>query len=182
MNFNPLTWDSPFPIIVIALYCIVFFRAFGTYWLGRGIAAGTERTRFSKLMQSAQYLKAVNLINKYGPPAIALCFLTIGFQTVMNLAAGAMRMKLNRYLPGLLIGCLFWALIYASLGYVSFTAIGKIWKHSPTLAIGLAIILISALSYYIYRILNPRDSETGISDTSAKGKPKKSPKENSTAI
>lgn len=158
MNFNPFTWNTPFPIIVIALYIIVFFRAFGTYWLGRGIAAGTERTRFAKIMHSSQYLKAVNLINKYGPPAISLCFLTIGFQTVMNLAAGAMRMRLNRYLPGLLVGCLFWALIYASLGYVSLAAIVKIWNHSPTLAIGLVIILIAALVAYIYHMVNPKDS------------------------
>lgn len=34
---------------------------------------------------------------------VALSFLTVGFQTLVNLAAGAARMPLRRYLPAMVV-------------------------------------------------------------------------------
>ena len=85
---DPTTWNLPFPGLVAALFVIVMLRANGTYWLGRLGTAGVRRTRLARLLESPGYLSASERIDRFGPPVVALSFLTIGFQTVVNLAAG----------------------------------------------------------------------------------------------
>ncbi len=44
---NPLDWNASWPIVFGALFCIVMARANATYWAGRAIVMGAERTRAS---------------------------------------------------------------------------------------------------------------------------------------
>ena len=85
---DPTGWNLPFPAVVAALFVIVMLRANGTYWLGRLGSAGARRTRLGRLLDSPGYARATERIDRFGPPVVALSFLTIGFQTVANLAAG----------------------------------------------------------------------------------------------
>jgi len=96
---DPTQWDVPFPVIVGAMFVIVFCRAGATYLLGRAAASGASRTRIAALMESERYRRATQRVNEYGAPLVAFSFLTIGFQTLANLAAGATRMPPSRYLP-----------------------------------------------------------------------------------
>ena len=115
---DPTQWNVPYPLVVAALFVIVMLRANGTYWLGRAASAGARHTRMAKVMDSPGYLRATQRIDAYGPPVISLSFLTIGFQTLANLAAGATRMSLRHYLPAATIGSVLWAFLYATLGTV----------------------------------------------------------------
>jgi membrane protein DedA with SNARE-associated domain len=45
-------------------------------------------------------------------------FLTVGFQTLINLAAGVTRMSLRHYLPAVVVGSVMWAFVYATIGFV----------------------------------------------------------------
>ena len=97
---DPTKWDVPFPVIVGAMFLIVFCRAGATYLLGRAAAAGARRSpRIARMMAGERYQRATTRINDYGAPVVALSFLTVGFQTLANLAAGATRMRPARYLP-----------------------------------------------------------------------------------
>ncbi|QLQ15622.1 MAG: VTT domain-containing protein [Micropruina sp.] len=114
---DPTKWGQPFPVVAAALFVIVLLRASGTYLLGRLAEGAAHRMpRVRDLMDRPGYVRAVGRINRWGAPAVSLSFLTIGVQTLVNLAAGATRMPLLRYLPAAALGSVVWALIYATAG------------------------------------------------------------------
>ncbi len=161
---DPTKWDVPFPVIVAALYVIVMFRANATYWLGRLGLFSAQHTRLSALMDSPGYHRATERIDTYGAPVITLSFLTIGFQTLANLAAGATAMKLRHYLPAVGIGALAWALIYATVGTVGLELLGKLYNYSPLIAISTFVAVGCGIVFYVVwqfrrRVERPASSE-----------------------
>lgn len=146
---NPMEWDAPFLVIVGALFVIVMCRANGTYWVGVLIARGARRTRVATTMASPGYGRAVEKLNKWGPPLVTVSFLTIGFQTLVNLAAGATGMPLRRYLPAVITGSVVWALLYGTVGVVGFESFGLLWSRSPAVAILVAVLVGAALTAFI---------------------------------
>lgn len=149
--FNPLTWDAPYPIVVGALFIIVMLRANATYWLGRAMTAGARHTRMARLLESRHYASAVGWLNRWGAPAISLSFLTIGIQTVINLAAGVTRMPLRRYLPAVTVGCVAWAFIYGTVGFVGWLAVQRLWAVSPAAVLGIAAIVLVGILWATLR-------------------------------
>ncbi|MCW3157862.1 DedA family protein [Micropruina sonneratiae] len=148
---DPTQWDAPFPIIVAALFCIVLVRTNATYWVGRLVAGGAHRTRVARLMDSAGYRRAIERVNGWGAPAVTVSFLTIGVQTLVNLAAGATRMPLVRYLPATIIGSVAWALLYGTVGFVGLEALALLWQRSPALAVTVAVVAAAGLAWFIAR-------------------------------
>lgn len=146
---DPTQWDVPFPVIVAGLFVIVMFRANATFWLGRLGSAGARRTRLAKLMNSPGYVRASERVDAYGPPVVTLSFLTIGFQTLANLAAGATGMKLRHYLPAVAVGGLLWALLYATLGTVGIELLGRLYAFSPVLAVSVFVVVAAAIAGYV---------------------------------
>lgn len=153
---DPTTWDAPFPIIVAGLFVIVMARSNATYWVGRLAGNGVRRTRASSWMESDGYRRAVDRINRWGAPAVSVSFLTIGVQTLVNLAAGATKMPLIRYLPATVVGSIAWALLYGTIGFVGFEALVLLWQHSPVVAIIAGLVLLGALAWFIARQLRRR--------------------------
>lgn len=139
----------PFPLTVTGLFLIVFVRANATYWLGRAANAGASRTRVRRLLRSSGFRRAQGLLERWGAPVIAVSFLTVGFQTVVNLAAGTMRMPLRRYLPAMVVGSALWAFLYATVGFVTFAALRRLWELSPVSAIVVVVVLMLALAGFI---------------------------------
>lgn len=146
---DPTKWGAPYPLVVAALFVIVMARANGTYWLGRLAAAGTERTRLRKLLHAPGYVRAVRWIDRWGAPAVSVSFLTVGFQTLINLAAGVTRMTMRHYLPAVVVGSVMWAFVYATIGFVGVSAVVALYATSPPLAIGLAVFAAVLLAWWI---------------------------------
>jgi membrane protein DedA with SNARE-associated domain len=147
---DPTKWDVPFPVIVGAMFLIVFCRAGATYLLGRAAAAGARRSpRIARMMAGERYQRATTRVNDYGAPVVALSFLTVGFQTLANLAAGATRMRPARYLPALVVGCVLWALLYSAIGVAGVDMFGRLFAFSPVLAIGAAVALVGGYAGFI---------------------------------
>lgn len=145
---DPTQWHAPFWVVALALFVIVQLRANGTYWLGRLASAGAERTRLARLMESSGYRTACERIDRYGAPVVALSFLTIGFQTLANLAAGATGMKLRHYLPAVAVGGVAWALLYATLGTAGLEVVGRLFAYSPVAAVAVLLVLAAAIAAY----------------------------------
>jgi membrane protein DedA with SNARE-associated domain len=143
------TKDLPFPLAVTVLFVVVLLRASATYWLGRVAHAGAGRTRAQKALASRRFLTAQSWIGRWGAPVITLSFLTIGFQTAVNLAAGVIRMPLRRYLPAMAVGCVLWAVLYATVGFVTIEALGRLYELSPVTATVLLVLLILGLGGFI---------------------------------
>lgn len=155
--FNPMTWDAPYLVVVAALFVIVMLRANGTYWLGRGMTAGAEHTRLAKLLRSKHYANATRWLNRWGAPAISLSFLTIGIQTVINLAAGVTRMPLRRYLPAVAVGGLLWAFLYGTVGFIGWAAVVKLWQFSPPLLVGVLLLAAGGIAWSLLRRETPAE-------------------------
>ena len=148
--WNPLSWDNaPLMAVVGALWVIVMLRANATYWLGRAIAKGTSKTRLKEVMESKHYATAQRWLNRWGAPAVTVSFLTIGIQTMVNMGAGMLRMPLRRYLPAVAIGCVLWAFMYGTIGFIGFVAVEQLWAFSPALTIVLGVLLVGTIVGYI---------------------------------
>jgi len=140
---NPLEWDAPWFLVALGLFVIVMARANGTYWLGRlGVSQG-RRTRLARWLDSPGYDRASAWVDRWGAPAVTISFLTIGIQTLVNLAAGASRMSLRRYLPAVVAGCIIWAVVYATIGVVGWQAVAWAWERSPG-GVGVTAALLAA--------------------------------------
>lgn len=139
--------DWPYPLALATLFVIVMLRANGTYWLGRGLRTGARQTRLTKLVDSPGFLRAEHLVARWGAPVVALCFMTVGVQTMVNLAAGATRMPMRRYLPAVTIGSVIWAFIYATVGFVTIQALVVAYHQSPVLfwILVVAVVLLAGL-------------------------------------
>lgn len=163
--FNPLSWDgAPLLAVVAALWVIGMARANGTYWLGRAIASGTARTRWRKLLETRHYATAQRWLNRWCAPAVTFSFLTIGIQTMVNLGAGAMKMSLKRYLPAVAAGCVMWAFMYGTIGFIGWIALARLWQISPWLVLLLFALLAASVAIYVWLARREREVEEETSE------------------
>ena len=135
----------PYPVTVAALFVIVMLRANATYWVGRAARAGAGRTRMQRALGSAGFARAQALVARWGAPVVSLSFLTIGIQTLVNLAAGAARMPVRRYLPAAVVGSVAWALLYGTAGFVTLEAWLALYRRSPATAVVAIVVLAAAV-------------------------------------
>lgn len=138
----------PFGVALAALFAIVMIRVNVTYWIGRGAVAGLAHTRLGTSLERPKAARAKALIQRWGPYAVVLSFLTIGLQTAINLAAGAARMPLRRYLPAAVAGSIIWALLYATIGLAALEAWLAVAAASP-LGAAVAVAAVAGLVTWI---------------------------------
>ena len=153
---DPTTWQAPFAVVVGALFVIVMLRANATYWLGRAIIAGTGRSRWARILDTRAYRVGSSWLNRWGAPAVALSFLTVGVQTMVNLSAGVTRMPLRRYLPSVTVGSVIWAFLYGTVGFAGFVAVQKMWQQNHLLTIAGVALLVVVLAVVLFRLHEPK--------------------------
>lgn len=147
----------PYPLAVATLFVIVFLRANATYWIGRAAQAGARKTRFYRLLQTSAYRRAERMVARWGAPVVTVSFLTVGIQTMINAAAGVSRMPLRRYLPAMVVGGVFWAFLYATVGFITLEAWLIFYRASPVVAISVAILVVAAIGFFIVRAVRRSD-------------------------
>jgi len=175
--------EGPWWGIFLFLCAVVFLRAQATYWVGwwlrRGAASGadhdsmvevsdeqsadsahrpTRRAQFARRFSGAAWDRAQRFVERWGYIGIPLSFLTIGFQTMVNAAAGFTRMRWDLYTVAMIPGCLAWAAIYATLG----VGLLEAWNTSPWLfaAMGAALIGLAWGLTAWRRKVAPRSNDT----------------------
>lgn len=134
--------ELPIGVTLVGLFLIVMARANLTYWLGRGAAAGGRATLLRGVLDGPAMARAERFSARFGPYAVPLSFLTVGVQTAVNFSAGVTRMPLRRYLPAVTVGCIAWAIIYATIGLAAFEALVLAAARSPwaLVAVGVAAL------------------------------------------
>lgn len=143
--------DGPWWWIFLFLLCVVFLRAQATYWVGRGLRKGAasvgggeaprepqRRAGVARRFSGPAWQRAQAFIERWGFVAIPLSFLTIGFQTLVNAAAGFMRMRWDLYTIAMLPGCAAWAAVYSGVGFSLVAA----WQESPWLFVAVVLALV----------------------------------------
>jgi len=147
---DSISWlinDAPFGVTLLFFFLGAFTRGNATYWVGRGIAKGVERSRFEKRLHAPGYLKAQRFIQRWGALAVPLSFLTVGVQSAVNLSAGISKMPLRRYVPAVALGAALWALIYTSIGMAVFYA----WLALDWPWIVAGIVLLAIVAFVVLR-------------------------------
>ncbi|QUX28462.1 VTT domain-containing protein [Nocardiopsis akebiae] len=149
---------QPFWIVYFTLLGVVLCRAQATYWIGRGLGAGVTRSRIGARL-GPRLDAARRRIDRYGAPVVTLSFCTVGVQTAVNLAAGAMRMRFPRYLAAMFVGSLIWAGLW---GVVIGGLVGtwfSLFLDSPWAALGVAALAAAVVAVMVLRARRSRTAE-----------------------
>ena len=143
-----MDWVQSLPVIpaVAFLYVVIWLRAGATYLLGRGARSAVNRGKVAAFLASPKVERASAIVNKWGAPVVALSFLTVGFQTAANAAAGLNAMPAKRYVPALAVGGLAWAFIYATVGLVVIAGWFELFVHSPWAAVAVLALLVALIA------------------------------------
>lgn len=151
---------QPFWIVYFTLLVVILLRAPATYWLGRGLGAGVQRSRIGERL-GPRLERARERIDKYGAPVVTLSFLTVGTQTAINLSAGVVRMRFAKYFAAVFIGGLAWAGLW---GVVISGLVGAwlaLFLRSPWTALGVAVLSVLAVIPLVLRARTRRRPEEG---------------------
>lgn len=154
--------DGPFPVLYGFLLVVVFLRAQGTYWIGRGVAAGMLRTRWSRHFTGPRVTRAIGSIERWGWPIIPLSFLTIGFQSAVNAGAGVIRMRWIRYTLAMIPGCLVWALVYSLGGLAAFQGAVALAARSPWALVAAVVVLAVVITALVLRARRRRSEREAV--------------------
>ncbi|MBC2933559.1 DedA family protein [Nocardioides sp. zg-1228] len=142
--------DWPVVPLYAFLVVVAFCRAGGTYLVGRG-ARGAAGRRWS--LDNAWLARGEEVVRRFGAPAVTLCFLTVGVQTAVNLAAGTLRMPLRRYVPALFLGALIWAGVYLTVGIA---VVETFWGGSRPWALLGVLAAVAATAVLVRHLLRRR--------------------------
>ncbi|MDP9807029.1 membrane protein DedA with SNARE-associated domain [Trueperella bonasi] len=143
--------NGPVVFVYLFLFFGAFTRAQTTYWIGRymgkfimtrGRPDGGWRLRLYKRIHAPSTEHAIEVLQRRGWPLIPLSFLTVGFQTLVQLSAGLIRMRWPRYTPAMIPGALAWALIYTTIGWAVWSAAIGAVAGSPIVVVGAIALLV----------------------------------------
>lgn len=143
------------PVLPLYLFLVVvaFGRGGATYVLGRG-ARGAAGRRWR--LDSTWVARGEDVVRRFGAPAVTLCFLTVGVQTAVNLAAGTLRMPARRYVPALLLGALLWAAVYLTVGVA---VVEAFWGSSRPWLLIAVLLAVVATAAVVGRVLRLRGAD-----------------------
>lgn len=154
MPTNTDIW--PFATVYIFMFMVVFLRASGTYWLAR-LVTGWSLTHTTPTkawaIRAHEWLdrqgtgRGVRAIEKWGLVALPLCFLTVGFQTMVLCGAGILRIHWLRFTLAIIPGCLAWAAIYSTIGFAAWNAViaaatGSWWAIATLTLIAVIVTVV----------------------------------------
>ncbi|MFE6305386.1 DedA family protein [Nocardiopsis sp. NPDC057823] len=157
---------QPFWVVYFTLLVVILLRAPATYWIGRGLGAGVNRSRMGARL-GPRLERAKNLVDRYGAPVVTLSFFTVGMQTAINLSAGVVRMRFPRYFAAVFLGGLAWAGLW---GMVISGIVGtwlELFLDSPWTAVGVvavAAVLVTAMVLLRRRSRGARAAGPGTGD------------------
>ncbi|GAB3717895.1 DedA family protein [Nocardiopsis nanhaiensis] len=141
---------QPFWVIYFTLLVVILLRAPATYWLGRGLGAGVARSRVGQRL-GPKLDAAKQRIDRFGAPVVTLSFFTVGMQTAINFAAGAVRMRFPVYFAAVFVGGLAWAGLW---GVVISGVVGAwlaLFLNSPWTAVGVVVLAALAVAGLVVR-------------------------------
>lgn len=130
---------------VLAVFAFFLFgavaRSQAIYWVGRGVTAGVLQSRWKERASSPAVRRATATVERWGMPIVPAAFLTVGFQSAVFLAVGALRVGWLRFTLWSLPGCVVWAALWGGGGLAAFAGARELAQRSPWL---LAAVLVAA--------------------------------------
>ena len=155
--------SQPFVIAVMFLTAVAAVRSQLTYLLGKGIRTGMVRAPWAQRMADDKQPKAVTSLEKWGWPLIPLSFLTVGFQTAVQLTAGLVGWRYLPYTLASIPGWLLWGVVYAAGGLAAFAGILALGRQSWWL-VGIAVACLAGI---IVAIVVAKNRQQPLADDTA---------------
>lgn len=153
----------PFAAALVFLFAIAMLRGQATYGLARLVTEQTlSRTSPAQGWQAALHRwlqgdavgRGRDVVARWGALAVAACYLTVGFQTVVLAGAGVIRMRWLRFTLAQVPGALAWAVIYSTIGFAVWVAVlGAAVSGHPVLFGLVALLAILLIGYAVRRSL-----------------------------
>lgn len=134
---------------------VAFVRTQATYWIARLVTVWSlDRSRPVKpwvarvhaWLSGRSAARGVETVRRWGVLAVPASFLATGTKTVVNAAAGVVRMPFGRYLAAMTLGCAIHATIYATVGWAMWSAAlasatGSPWGVAALVLLVLAVVV-----------------------------------------
>lgn len=123
--------DYPLFAAWILLFVVGLLRGQGTYWLGRGASGAAVKVgadsagiwgRVKAWLNGESTRAGRTVVQRVGIVAVPLCYLTVGLQTAVLVAAGLVRIPWMKFTFAQLPGVAAWATIYSTVGLAGWTA------------------------------------------------------------
>ncbi|MCO7272289.1 MULTISPECIES: DedA family protein [Cellulosimicrobium] len=142
---------APFAALFAFFFAIAFVRTQATYWIARLVTTWTlDRTRPVKpwvarvhaWLSGRSAARGIETVRRWGVLAVPVSFLATGTKTVVNAAAGVVRMPFGRYLAAMTLGCAVHATIYATVGWAVWTAAFAAATGSPWGVAALVLLVV----------------------------------------
>ncbi|HLS46558.1 MAG TPA: VTT domain-containing protein [Ornithinicoccus sp.] len=143
--------QGPFWIALTGLFLIATARGQATYWIARVVTEQALRRTHPiegwragvhQWLQGEGTARGRQAIERWGLVMIPVCYLTIGFQTLVLAAAGMLRISWLTFSLVQVPGALAWALIYATIGFAIWAAALTAAAGNPLTLAGLLAILV----------------------------------------
>ncbi|KHL15069.1 membrane protein DedA with SNARE-associated domain [Mumia flava] len=161
--------EDPALGVWLFFFVVVVLRAQATYWIARFATVQVLdhthpqsgwRARVHGWLSGERARAGLDLVQRWGVLAVPLSFLTVGAQTVVNAAAGMVRMPFARYLPAMLVGCAIWALVWTTIGLSAFyAALGAGLSTGWGLAVAVLALLTVVVVLAVLRRRRARSGE-----------------------
>ncbi|MCB7135422.1 DedA family protein [Cellulosimicrobium marinum] len=145
--------DASFVALFAFFFAIAFVRTQATYWVARLVTVWTlDRSRpvrpwvarVHAWLSGRSAARGVEVVRRWGVLAVPASFLATGTKTVVNAAAGVVRMPFGRYLAAMALGCAVHATIYATVGWAAWSAALAAATGSPWGVATLALLVAAA--------------------------------------
>ncbi|MBW8173861.1 hypothetical protein K0651_12460 [Ornithinimicrobium sp. Arc0846-15] len=150
------------------LFMVAILRGQATYWIARSITeqalrhtAPPEgwRADVHAWLQGEGLSRGRALIQRWGLVAVPLCYLTVGFQTLVLAAAGVMRLRWAWFTLVQVPGSIAWATIYTTIGFAVWRAGLAAAAGSPWgIAVVLVIVVVLIATGVTHRVKKSRPS------------------------
>lgn len=151
----------PFWLTFVFLYLGATVRGQAMYWAGRVVTEQTLRRtrpttgwrrRVHAWLEGGGADRGIATIRRWGLPAVPLSYLTVGFQSMIQVAAGVLRITWPRYSLAQVPGALAWAAIYSTIGWAVWEAALAAAAGSP-LALGalVAVVVVLGATFAMHR-------------------------------
>ena len=141
----------PFAVALTALSVGGWLRGQLMYWIGRiPTDQALRRTNPTGRMGRVHAWLAgggadagIEAIRRWGLLIVPVCYLTVGFQSMVQTGAGVLRITWWKYALAQVPGAIAWGLIYATIGFAVWEAALAAAAGSP---LGIAVIVVLVLA------------------------------------
>lgn len=159
----------------VFLFVGAMARGQAIYWLARVVtdrvmATGEPgpgwRLEVYRWLHSDGVTRGRAALARWGWPLVPFAYLTVGFQSMVMAAAGAVRMSLVTYTLAQIPGAVAWALIYSTVGFAFWGAFFAALQGNPI----WLVLLLAALALVVV-IVRSRRRERARQRAAVKARP-----------